>query len=60
MGFKLDFKKAYDSLEWDFILTVLKAMGFDQKIISLIYQYISTVQYTFLLNSTKSSTILPS
>ena len=60
MRFKLDFKKAYDSLEWDFILAVLKAMGFDQKIVNLIYQCISTVQYTLLLNGTKSSTILPS
>ncbi len=58
--FKLDFKKAYYSLEWDFILAVLKVVGFDQKIVNLIYQYISTVQYTLLLNGTKSSTILPS
>ena len=52
VGFKLDFKKAYDSLEWDFILAILKVVGF--------YQCISTVQYTILLNGTKSSSILPS
>ena len=60
VGFKLDFKKAYDSLEWDFILAILKVMGFDQKIVNFIYQCISTVQYTILLNGTKSSSILPS
>ena len=57
VGFKFDFKKAYDSLEWDFILAVLKAVGFEQKIVNLIYQCISIVQYTLLLNGTKSSSI---
>uniref|UniRef100_A0A2N9IWX8 Reverse transcriptase domain-containing protein n=1 Tax=Fagus sylvatica TaxID=28930 RepID=A0A2N9IWX8_FAGSY len=60
VGFKLDFKKAYDSLEWEFILSVLRAMGFDQKLIMLIHQCISTVHYTLLLNGTKSSSIKPS
>jgi hypothetical protein len=27
VGFKLDFKKAYDSLEWNFILAVMRAVG---------------------------------
>ena len=60
VGSKLDFKKAYDSLEWEFILSILRAMGFDQKLIMLIHQCISTVHYTFLLNGTKSSSIKPS
>ncbi|GJS31784.1 RNA-directed DNA polymerase, eukaryota, reverse transcriptase zinc-binding domain protein [Tanacetum coccineum] len=29
--FKVDFKKAYDSLNWDFLLEVLKLMGFGSK-----------------------------
>ena len=60
VGFKLDFKKAYDSLEWEFILSMLRAMGFDQKVIMLIHQCISIVHYTHLLNGTKSSSIEPS
>lgn len=36
VGFKLDFHKAYDSHEWDFVLVVLKVNGFDQKFVSLI------------------------
>ncbi len=59
VGFKLDFKKAYDSLEWDFILAVMRAVGFDQKVVDLIHQCISTVQFTLLLNGTKSSSFTP-
>ncbi len=60
VGFKLNFKKAHDSLEWEFILSMLRAMGFDQKVIMLIHQCISIVHYTHLLNGTKSSSIEPS
>ena len=55
VGFKLDFHKAYNCLEWDFIITVLKALGFDQKATNLIYQCISTVSFTLLLNGGKSA-----
>jgi hypothetical protein len=60
MGFKLDFHKAYDRLEWNFIITVLKALGFDQKVTNMIFQCISTVSFTLLLNGGKSSSFSPS
>ena len=60
VGFKLNFKKAYDSLEWDFILTILRSIDFDPKFVNLIHQCISTVKFTLLLNGSKISTILPS
>lgn len=43
VGFKLDFRKPYDSLEWVFIYKVLAAVGFDQKFIGLIQQCINSV-----------------
>ena len=46
VGFKLDFHKAYDRLEWNFIITVLRTLGFDQAVINLIHQCISTVSFT--------------
>ena len=60
VGFKLDFHKAYDRLEWNFIITVLKALGFDQKVTNLIFQCISTVSFTLLLNGGRSSPFSPS
>ncbi|KAJ9543548.1 hypothetical protein OSB04_023255 [Centaurea solstitialis] len=31
MIFKVDFEKAYDSVEWDFLLDIMKTMGFGEK-----------------------------
>ena len=59
MGFKLDFHKAYNCLECDFILAALKALGFNQKSLQLIHQCILTVRYTLLLNGTISTSFSP-
>ena len=60
LGIKLDFHKAYDKIEWEFIVQVLKALGFDNKFISLVYQCISTVSYIVLLNGSKGPNLNPS
>uniref|UniRef100_A0A2N9J298 CCHC-type domain-containing protein n=1 Tax=Fagus sylvatica TaxID=28930 RepID=A0A2N9J298_FAGSY len=59
VGFKLDFKKAYDSIEWNFILAILRALGFDHKFITLIHQCISIVSFTLLLNGFKNTSFTP-
>ena len=59
VGFKLDFHKVCDRLEWNFIITILKAL-FDQKVTNMIFQCISTVSFTLLLNGGKSSSFSPS
>ena len=50
LGVKLDFQKAYDIMEWSFLMKVLKTLGFNEKFSNLIFQCISTVQYSPLLN----------
>lgn len=50
MGLKMDMQKAYDKLEWGFILAVLRCFGFSAKWIKWIEQRISTVSYSILLN----------
>ena len=40
---KLDFQKAYDRLEWNFLILVLKAFGFSDKFIVMIKQCLSIV-----------------
>ena len=50
LGVKLDFQKAYDRMELSVLIKVLKALGFNEKFSNLIFQCISTVQYSLLLN----------
>ena len=50
LGVKLDFQKAHDRMEWSFLMKVLKDLGFNEKFSNFIYQCISTVQYSLLLN----------
>ena len=54
MGFmtmKLDMSKAYDRIEWDFLLKLMGRMGFQRRWINLISTCISTVTYLILVNS---------
>ncbi|KAK3009505.1 hypothetical protein RJ639_013870 [Escallonia herrerae] len=50
MAIKIDMEKAYDKMEWSFILNVLKNFGFDQKWIGWVEQCISTATFSTLIN----------
>ena len=47
---KLDMNKAYDRVNWVFILKVLKAYGFPDHWVQLIHQCISTISYRIMIN----------
>ena len=47
---KHDIEKAYDQINWNFILKVLKKMGFGDKWVSWIEWCISTATFSVLVN----------
>ncbi|KAL4361181.1 hypothetical protein GQ457_04G021940 [Hibiscus cannabinus] len=54
--FKADFRKAYDSVDWDFMLFVLKSMGFGDKWIVWMKACVSTAHISVLLNGSPTRT----
>ena len=47
---KLDLEKAYDHINWDFLLTVMQKMGFGEKWVGWIRWCISTASFSVLIN----------
>jgi len=51
VALKLDMEKAYDRIEWDFLLSSLQQLGFHATWINWIRECISTVSYSLLINN---------
>jgi len=47
---KLDIKKAYDHVSWDFLMTTLERLGFPSKWRNWVYFCVSTVRFSVLFN----------
>ncbi|XP_030479464.2 uncharacterized protein LOC115696715 [Cannabis sativa] len=60
VGLKLDMEKAFDRVEWDFLIAILQHFQFPPKFINLIYQCVSTVSIRFKVNGSITNAIYPS
>ncbi|KAL4308214.1 hypothetical protein GQ457_01G004750 [Hibiscus cannabinus] len=50
VAFKIDFKKAYDSVDWNFLLKIMEEMGFGVRWRRWIHQCVSTASISVLVN----------
>ncbi|XP_026383682.1 uncharacterized protein LOC113279193 [Papaver somniferum] len=55
VGLKLDMSKAFDRVEWSFLLSIFRQLGFHNDWISLIEQCISTSNISILINGSPST-----
>ncbi|CAN6542159.1 unnamed protein product [Malus baccata var. baccata] len=59
MALKLDMAKAYDRVEWGFLLIMMAKLGFDPIFCSWIKECVSSASYSILMNGTPKGYILP-
>ncbi|GKE26983.1 cysteine-rich receptor-like protein kinase, partial [Tanacetum coccineum] len=48
--FKVDFKKAYDNIEWGFLLEIMKCMGFGDRLCKWVIVCLSSSSISILVN----------
>lgn len=56
MMIKLDFSKAYDRLNWNYLEKVLESFGFNRRWIAWIHSLISSPNFSILVNRTPTKT----
>ena len=59
MTLKLDINKAYDRVEWRFLTEIMRKMGFCESWIAIIYECVSTISYSILVNGEPKGNIYP-
>ncbi|XP_026399224.1 uncharacterized protein LOC113295084 [Papaver somniferum] len=59
MAIKLDMSGAFDRIEWNFVIHGLKSLGFSSDWCDLIYQCISTMSTSILLNGSSGEVYFP-
>ena len=59
MAIKIDIEKAFDRMEWNFILAILSKLGFHSTWINWIRIYITSPSFSILINSSPFSHFTP-
>lgn len=50
MAFKLDISKAYNKVNWSFLIKILAKMGFNEKVIQIIQECTQTTNLSIMVN----------
>ncbi|XP_042944602.1 uncharacterized protein LOC122278481 [Carya illinoinensis] len=59
MALKLDMSKAYDRIEWTFLRSIMKKLGFCDRWIQLIMICVESVRYSVVVNGKVGDTFMP-
>ena len=60
VAIKVDFQKAYDWINWGFLMTVLSHLGFSPTFVNWIFQCVSSVSSSILVNGGRTEAFKPS
>uniref|UniRef100_A0A803PLN3 Reverse transcriptase domain-containing protein n=1 Tax=Cannabis sativa TaxID=3483 RepID=A0A803PLN3_CANSA len=59
MALKLDMSKAYDRVEWNFLVTMMRGLGYEEKWIEKIMRCVESVSFSVLINGEKIGNFQP-
>lgn len=59
MALKLDISQPYDRVEWDYLVAIMRKLGFAERWITLIMSCVRIVSYSVLINGSPQGHIIP-